>query len=117
MSKTSLMAFVAAAGIVLTSGSVSAAEMLTAKNGMTLYVFDQDKGADPTCYDKCAVNWPPYFAKANAKLAEGWTIVERKDGKLQWAYDGHPVYFFKGDKKKGEAKGDGMKGVWHVVNQ
>ncbi len=44
-------------------------------------------------------------------------MTKRKDGAMQWVYDGHPVYFFKDDMAKGDAKGDGMKGVWHVVKE
>ena len=109
---------IAGASALALVGSIAfAAGMVTAKNGMTLYVFDKDKGAESTCYDQCAVNWPPYMAEANAALSEGWTMVKRKDGTMQWAYDGHPMYFFKGDTAKGDAKGDGMGGVWHVVKE
>jgi predicted lipoprotein with Yx(FWY)xxD motif len=117
MSKSLKMLLVAATGLVMAGGIAVAATMLTAKNGMTIYTFDKDTGAESTCYDECAVNWPPYMAEADAKLSEGWTMVKRKDGKMQWAYDGHPMYFFKGDAKAGDAAGDGMKGVWHVVKE
>lgn len=103
------------AALVLSAAGAEAAGVLTAKNGMTLYVFDKDKGGVPACYDSCAKMWPPYAAKANAKMAAGWTEVKRKDGALQWAYDGKPVYFYAGDKKKGEMAGNGMGGVWHTV--
>jgi predicted lipoprotein with Yx(FWY)xxD motif len=91
--------------------------MLTAKNGMTIYIFDKDQGGMSSCYADCAKHWPPYLAKKGAKLSEGWTTVKRKDGKMQWAYDGKPVYFYMDDKKKGDMKGDGMGGVWHVINE
>lgn len=107
----------AVAALLLAAGSVSAAGMLTAKNGMTLYVFDKDTGADSTCYADCAAKWPPYLGKNGAKMAKDWTMTKRKDGKLQWAYDGHPLYFFAGDKKKGDATGDGLGGIWHVVKE
>lgn len=97
------------------AGAAQAAGMLTDKNGMTLYVFDKDVGGTPTCYDACAVKWPPYIGKADDKLTEGWTLVKRTDGVMQWAYDGKPVYLFEGDKNKGEKVGDNMGNVWHVV--
>jgi predicted lipoprotein with Yx(FWY)xxD motif len=105
---------VAALALIL-SGVAYAAAPVTAPNGMTLYVFDNDKGGKPTCYDACAVNWPPYMAKAGESKGEGWTMVKRKDGTEQWAYDMKPVYFFKGDKKAGDTKGDGVKKVWHAI--
>jgi len=91
------------------------ADMLAAKNGMTLYVFDKDHGGTSSCYDDCAKKWPPYFAKKGEKMMKDWTMVKRKDGKLQWAYDGKPLYFYADDKKKGDKTGDGLGGVWHVV--
>jgi predicted lipoprotein with Yx(FWY)xxD motif len=89
---------------------------LTAENGMTLYAFDKDKGGKPACYDDCAVNWPPYIGTGDEKFPPGWKLVERTDGAAQWTWNGKPVYFFKGDKAEGDAKGDGKNGVWHVIN-
>ncbi len=107
----------ALAAFMTSAIGAQAAGMVTAKNGMTLYVFDKDKGGVSACYDDCAKKWPPYAAKANAKLTEGWTVVKRTDDTMQWAYDGKPVYFFKADKVKGDAAGDGMGGVWHVIKE
>jgi len=117
MSKSTKMLLAGLAGFALSTSLAFSATTLTAKNGMTIYVFDKDTGTESTCYDQCAVNWPPYLAEADAKLSEGWTMVKRKDGAMQWAYDGHPMYFFKGDAAKGDAKGDGMGGIWHVVKE
>lgn len=106
----------AAAGILLTAAPGLAAGMLTAPNGMTLYTYATDTGGVSSCYDSCAKNWPPYLGKAGETMS-GLTLVPRKDGEQQWAYDGKPLYFFVGDKKKGDMTGDGKGGVWHVVPQ
>jgi len=103
------------AAALLLAAAAYAAGMLTAKNGMTLYVFDKDKGGVSSCYGFCADFWPPYLAKKGEKAMKNWTMVKRKNGKLQWAYRGKPLYFYVSDKKKGDAKGDGKDGVWHVV--
>ena len=117
MSRTLKKLMIGFGGLVMAGGIAFAATTVTAKNEMTLYVFDKDTGAESTCYDQCATNWPPYLGEANAALTEGWTLVPRKDGKLQWSYDGHPMYFFAKDTKKGDALGDGMGGIWHVVKE
>ncbi len=91
--------------------------MLTDDKGMTLYTFDKDAGGKSACYDDCAAKWPPYMAAADEKMGEGWTSVDRTDGTKQWAYDGKPVYFFAGDKAKGDAMGAEMGGVWHVIKE
>lgn len=106
-----------AAIALLSAGAADAASMLAGANGMTLYTFDKDTGGKSTCYAQCAANWPPYMVKKAAKMGQGWTEITRKDGKKQWAYDGKPVYFFKGDKAKGDAKGDGLMGLWHVIKE
>jgi predicted lipoprotein with Yx(FWY)xxD motif len=111
------MPLIALATLMFAAFGAHAAGMVTAKNGMTLYVFDKDADGASACYDDCAKKWPPYMAKANAKLSEGWTMVKRKDDTMQWAYDGKPVYFFAKDKAKGDATGDGMGGVWHVIKE
>lgn len=101
--------------LILSVASAQAATMLTAKNGMTLYVFDKDKGKVSSCYGDCAAKWPPYLGKKGDALTEGWTLGKRKDGTMQWAYDGKPVYFYMADKMKGDKAGDGMGGTWHIV--
>ncbi len=107
-------AFLAAA-IMLSAAGAQAAGPVTAKNGMTLYVFDKDTGGTPSCYDDCAQKWPPYVGKADEKMAKDWTMIKRKDDTMQWAYDGKPVYFYASDKKKGDKTGDGVGGVWHLI--
>ncbi len=107
----------AMAAVLLLASAAHAAGMVTAKNGMMLYTFDKDKGGVSSCYADCATMWPPYLGKAQAKMAKGWTMVKRTGGKMQWAYDGKPVYFYQGDKKKGDMTGDGMGGVWHVIKE
>jgi predicted lipoprotein with Yx(FWY)xxD motif len=97
--------------------SASAATVLAAKNGMTLYVFDKDVGGKPSCYGGCAEKWPPYAAKAGEKMGEDWKTVKRTDGSLQWTYDDKPVYFYAPDKKKGDKTGDGVGGVWHIISE
>jgi predicted lipoprotein with Yx(FWY)xxD motif len=104
------------AALMLSAVGAQAA-MLAAQNGMTLYIFDKDKGDQSVCYDDCAVNWPPYVGTADEKMPDDWKLVQRTDGTMQWTYDGKPVYFYKDDKAKGDATGDGKGGVWHVINE
>lgn len=88
---------------------------MTDAKGMTLYIFDNDKGGASACYDDCAVKWPPHLAQAGEMAPKGWSQVARKDGAMQWAYDGKPLYYFKGDHAKGDHMGDGLGGVWHML--
>ena len=94
---------------------VNGTKIYTDANGMTLYSYDKDEAGKSNCYDKCATNWPPLKADADAKAEGEWTVVDRTDGTKMWAYEGKPLYTFIGDKKAGEMTGDGKGGVWHVA--
>jgi len=83
--------------------------------GMTLYYFDKDAMDVSNCFDKCAKNWPPLMAKASDKPDGEWMIIKRKDGSMQWAYEGKPVYLWVKDTKPGDITGDGVGGVWHIA--
>lgn len=104
-----------AAGIVLLSlGTTQAQTVVTGEPGMALYTFDKDSGGVSACYDQCAANWPPYLGAAGDDKGAGWSLVQRTDGTMQWAYDGKPVYYYAKDSA-GKATGDGVGGVWHVL--
>ncbi|MBW4696533.1 MAG: hypothetical protein KME03_01290 [Aphanocapsa lilacina HA4352-LM1] len=89
--------------------------VLTDSEGKTLYVFDRDGAGKSNCNDKCAQNWPPLPAQADAKSVGKYTVVTRDDGSRQWAYDGKPLYRWVKDQKPGDATGDGIGGVWHTA--
>ncbi len=43
------------------------------------------------------------------------TLIERDDGTMQVALDGQPLYYFAGDAAPGDTNGEGVGGVWFVV--
>lgn len=89
--------------------------VLADKNGMTLYTFDKDKPMHSNCYNGCAAKWPPLIASTDVKSTE-FSTSTRSDGQLQLNYQGKPLYLWVGDKHSGDITGDGVKGVWHLVN-
>jgi predicted lipoprotein with Yx(FWY)xxD motif len=99
----------------------SAGKVYADANGMTLYTFDKDtKGATMSaCEGECIVKWPPFLAAEGAAAEGEWTLVDvtDKDGakKKMWAYEGMPLYLYFEDKAKGDIKGDGVGGVWHLA--
>ena len=94
----------------------SGANALVDGKMMTLYTFAKDMPGVSNCYDNCAKNWPPLTAAAGAKPMGDWTIVARKDGTQQWAYQGAPLYTWIKDGKPGDATGEGMgQGAWKVA--
>ena len=108
---------IAVTSLLISLGAAHAEGSVTADSKMSLYTFDKDKDGASVCYEDCAVNWPPYLGQAGeeASMGEGWSLVPRQDKSLQWAYQGKPLYMFKGDTKAGDVSGDGKGGVWHLL--
>lgn len=96
-------------------GKTDKGEALVDASGKALYTYDKDGEGKSSCNDKCAQNWPPLAAKADAKEEGDWTIIKRDDGTSQWAYKGKPLYTWVKDEKPGMAGGDGVGGVWHLA--
>lgn len=95
---------------------VAGQALLTAENGMTLYTSDKDTTGVSNCGDSCTVNWPPYLVAADVIApANSFSVVQRRDGSLQWAKDGAPLYFWVGDAAPGDTNGNGIGGVWHIA--
>ncbi|AJQ93223.1 COG4315 family predicted lipoprotein [Gynuella sunshinyii] len=97
---------------VVIQANSSIGKVFTTAKGLTLYTFAKDGVATSSCYDGCAANWPPFFAKKNAKTWGQFTVIERKDGTYQWAYNNQPLYTWVGDRQQGDINGHGMGGVW-----
>jgi predicted lipoprotein with Yx(FWY)xxD motif len=94
--------------------------------GRALYLFAADKTSTPTCYDSCASVWPPYLTEkgdaVNAMHAATGSLTgttPRTDGTLQVTYNGHPLYYYSGDKNPGDVLCQGVVdhgGAWYVVD-
>lgn len=111
-----LGAAMALPGLALANDPAMAREgVLVDSQGMTLYTYDKDTMGTSNCTEKCAENWPPLEAKAGAKGEHDWSVIKRKDGSMQWAHHGKPLYTFIQDQKAGDRKGDGKMDAWHVA--
>jgi predicted lipoprotein with Yx(FWY)xxD motif len=53
----------------------------------------------------CVALWPPVLAAADAQPVGKWTILERKDGTKQWAYDEQALYTSVLDHAPGDVMG------------
>ena len=70
--------------------------------GEAFYLFDREDTAKSECYGDCAVAWPPVLTKGKPRAGEGVEqrllgTTERRNGKRQVTYDGHPLYYYKDD--------------------
>lgn len=53
----------------------------------------------------CTTLWPPVIAPDDAKTVGKWTVITRKDGKKQWAFDEQALYTSIRDSKPGDVIG------------
>ncbi|MER7755795.1 hypothetical protein [Kitasatospora sp. NPDC097643] len=98
--------------------------ILVDAQGKTLYLFEADTSSSSTCYDACAAAWPPALTTGAPTAAHGadqakLSTTTRKDGKTQVVYNGHPLYYFEGDKAQGDTNGEESSAFgakWYVIN-
>jgi predicted lipoprotein with Yx(FWY)xxD motif len=98
-------------------------DVLTGPSGRTLYLFEKDKSAKSTCSGECANDWPPLMASGKPSAGTGVNASmlgtsKRSDGKEQVTYNGHPLYYYEGDKKAGQTAGQGLDAFgaeWYVL--
>jgi predicted lipoprotein with Yx(FWY)xxD motif len=82
--------------------------------GRALYLFEADTGTTSVCTGPCAQVWPPLLAQGAAPAASGAvqaglvSTAARADGTEQVTYDGHPLYYFTGDKAPGDTRGQAL---------
>lgn len=89
---------------------------LTTRDNLSLYTYDKDPEGASVCEAGCATNWPPLLATKEDIASGPFSIVARKDGRYQWAYQGKPLYTWIKDKQPGDRTGDNVNGVWHLVH-
>jgi predicted lipoprotein with Yx(FWY)xxD motif len=99
--------------------------VLVASNGKTLYRFTPDRKGVNTCSSNAACNkaWPRLLVAATAKPAAGAGAsasllgkIKQPKGLWQVTYAGYPLYYYAGDRKGGDANGQGFASKWYVVN-
>jgi predicted lipoprotein with Yx(FWY)xxD motif len=105
--------------------STKLGKVLVNGSGVTLYLFEKDKGGKSSCSGACATNWPPLLTKGRAHAGSGARssklgTTKRADGTTQVTYGGHPLYTFKLDATKpGSVKGQGIEAFgaeWYAVS-
>jgi predicted lipoprotein with Yx(FWY)xxD motif len=92
--------------------------------GMTLYLFEKDTGMKSTCNGSCAKFWPPVTTTGAANAGSGLDTgklgtTARTDGETEVTYNGHPLYYYAGDKQPGDTTGQGLNAfgaLWYVLS-
>lgn len=89
-------------------------------DGFTLYIFTNDTDGASTCYDACASTWPPVPGDAAISSdldASMFGTTTRDDGTEQLTVNGMPLYLYAPDAAPGDTTGQGVGGVWFVVDE
>jgi Ca2+-binding RTX toxin-like protein len=124
------IAFAAEAGAASRRGAAvkvaqsSLGRILVDVHGRTLYLSTHDKRRASSCYGTCARNWPPFTTHGKPRATSGARsallgTTRRKDGRIQVTYHAHPLYYFAGDKRAGQTRGEGLSafgGRWYAVS-
>lgn len=107
--------------------NVRGVDYLTDASGMTLYARDrfhfqvggfnlrhgqdgiaqlgQFLNSTMPCAGDCLKTWTPAQGPADFQPSGYWSVVKRKDGITQWAFQGYALYGYTGDKKPGDETG------------
>jgi predicted lipoprotein with Yx(FWY)xxD motif len=107
----------------LTAGQSSYGRILFDGRGFALYAFTRDPRGKSVCTGACAKAWPPYVVRTRPRAASGVKArllgtTRRADGSLQVTYAGHPLYYYVGDRSKGQILCQNVTefgGVWRVI--
>lgn len=74
-------------------------DMLYDADQQAIYVFENDRAGETTCFDECAEAWPPVFTDSEPVAGDGVDAkllgtLERDDGRMQVTYAGRPLYYY-----------------------
>jgi len=71
-------------------------------DGRTLLFRDADPPGVATCLDDCARQFPPLLAPDGTESNGDWSLVQRSDDGMQWAYQSHPLHTWSEEQEPGE---------------
>jgi len=97
--------------VLLTKTSSSLGQYLTDPSGKALYTYGGDSAGVSNCTGNCLATWPAYVdSGSTSNLPSGVSTITRKDnGKVQFTYNGMPLYYFVADIL-GHVNGNGVSG-------
>jgi predicted lipoprotein with Yx(FWY)xxD motif len=107
----------------VTAGPSAYGRVLFDGRGFALYAFSRDPRGKSVCTGACAKAWPPYVVKTRPRAASGVRArllgtTRRADGGLQVTYAGRALYYYVGDRSKGQILCQNVSefgGLWRVI--
>jgi len=105
---------------VMTASKTDLGTYLVDGSGRTLYYFTKDSANKSTANEAILLAWPIFYTsdlKVSEDLkASDFGSITRDDGKKMSTYKGWPLYYYTPDTQPGDTKGQGVGGVWYVIN-
>lgn len=96
--------------VLSTKTDAQLGQYLADTNGKPLYTYSADTNGVSNCKNGCLSDWPIYEAISTTNLPAGVSTIKSNDnGKLQYTYQGKPLYYFTGDTS-GKVSGDNVEG-------
>ena len=113
-----------AANSALSIRQTSLGKTLTDANGRTLYLFAGDKPNVSRLSPAGRAFWPPFTAAVRPSATGGAVAgdigtVTGATGAAQVTYNGHPLYYFVGDRNRGQTTGQALNQFgarWYVLS-
>jgi predicted lipoprotein with Yx(FWY)xxD motif len=105
-------------------------QILADRDGYALYLFTRDQDEAPAggaeksrCYGHCAKAWPVLEKRGKLRAGAGLEddllgTTKRRNGGTQVTYNGHPLYYYVGDRKPEQVLCQDVQefgGRWYVV--
>ena len=95
--------------------------IVTDSAGRSVYLYVDDSTDPPrsTCTGGCVADWP--IVPATTRLSSGpglsakLGVLVRPGGARQLTLAGNPLYYFAGDQRPGDTRGEGIGGVWFLL--
>jgi predicted lipoprotein with Yx(FWY)xxD motif len=90
--------------------------------GMTFYWTTLDAPNQSNVTGAELATWPVYYSNSGSFFIPGtlssfaFDNIVRSDGSSQSIYKGWPMYYYSADKAAGDTLGQGVGGVWFVIN-
>jgi predicted lipoprotein with Yx(FWY)xxD motif len=105
---------------IMTMSKTGIGDYLVDAKGMTLYYFTKDTVGKSNASDAVIAIWPIFYTAniavpSNLNTSDFGTIT-RSDGKMQTTYKGWPLYYYIKDQAAGDTVGQGVNGVWFVID-
>jgi predicted lipoprotein with Yx(FWY)xxD motif len=102
----------------------SLGKTLVDANGRTLYLFRGDRPGVSTVSSAGLAVWPAFTPTAKPHVTGGASstlisTVTRPGASRQLTYDGHPLYYYVGDRHPGDTRGQGLNefgALWYVLS-